>query len=48
MPPQLLTNFEIKKYFKNDLQLNSKSEPNFNGVFSRKNLPRGWGICNKC
>ena len=31
MPPHPLTNFEIKKYYKN--------EPRFNGVFSRKNLP---------
>ena len=32
MPPQPLTHFEIKKYFQN--------EPNFNGVYSRKNVPK--------
>ena len=31
MPPHPLTNFEIQKYY--------KSEPRFNGVFSRDNLP---------
>ena len=30
MPPHLLTNFEIQKYYQN--------EPNFNGVYSRNNL----------
>ena len=40
MPPQPLRNFEIQKYFKNEFQLNSKNEPKFNGVFSRKNLPK--------
>ena len=32
IPPHLLTNFEIQKYYKN--------EPRFNGVFSRNNLPK--------
>ena len=32
MPPHLLTNFKIQKYYKN--------EPRFNGVFSRNNLPK--------
>ena len=32
MPPHPLTNFEIRKYYKN--------EPRFNGVFSRNNLPK--------
>ena len=32
MPPHSLTNFEIKKYYKN--------EPRFNGVFSINNLPK--------
>ena len=32
MPPHPLTNFEIRK--------NYKSEPRFNGDFSRNNLPR--------
>ena len=32
IPPHPLTNFEIQKYYKN--------EPRFNGVFSRKNLPK--------
>ena len=32
MPPLPLTNFEIQKYYEN--------EPMFNGVFSRKNLPK--------
>ena len=31
MPPHPLTNFEIQKYYKNELR--------FNGVFSRNNLP---------
>ena len=31
MPPHLLTNFEIQKYYQN--------ESKFNGVFSRDNLP---------
>ena len=32
MPPDPLTNFEIEKYYKNELR--------FNGVFSRNNLPK--------
>ena len=32
MPPHPLTNFEIKKYYKN--------EPRFNGVYSRDNSPK--------
>ena len=32
MPPHPLTNFEIQKYYKNELR--------FNGVFSRNNLPK--------
>ena len=32
MPPDPLTNFEIKKYYKN--------ESRFNGVYSRYNLPK--------
>ena len=32
MPPHPLTNFEIQRYYQN--------EPRFNGVFSRKNLPK--------
>ena len=32
MPPHLLINLEIQKYYQN--------EPRFNGVFSRKNLPK--------
>ena len=39
IPPPPLTNFEIRKYYKN--------EPRFNCVFSRNNLPKknkGWGI----
>ena len=42
MPPHLLTNFEIKEYYKN--------EPRFDGVFSRDNLQKkikGRGIDNK-
>ena len=31
MPPHPLTNFEIQKYY--------QSEPKFNGVYSRNNLP---------
>ena len=32
MPPHPLTNFEIQKYYKNELR--------FNGVFSRNILPK--------
>ena len=32
IPPHALANFEMQKYYKN--------EPRFNGVFSRKNLPK--------
>ena len=32
MPPHLLTNFEIQKYYQN--------EPKFNSVYSRNNLPK--------
>ena len=32
MPPHPLTNFEISEYYEN--------EPNFNGVYSRDNLPK--------
>ena len=32
MPPHLLTNFEIQKYYQN--------EPRFNGVYSRDNLSK--------
>ena len=32
IPPHLLTNFEIQKYYKN--------EPRLNDVFSRNNLPK--------
>ena len=32
MPPYLLTNFEIQKYYQN--------EPIFNGIYSRNNLPK--------
>ena len=32
MPPHLLANSEIQKYYQN--------EPRFNGVYSRDNLPK--------
>ena len=32
MPPHLLTNFAIQKYYQN--------EPKFNGVYSRNNIPK--------
>ena len=32
MPPHLLKNFEIQKYYQN--------EPRFNGAYSRDNLPK--------
>ena len=32
MPPHALTKFEIQKYY--------QSEPKFNGVYSRNNLPK--------
>ena len=42
MPPHHLTNFDIQKYYENELR--------FNGVFSRDNIPKknkGGGIHNK-
>ena len=36
MPPNLLNNFEIQKYYQN--------EPKFNGVYSRNNLPKIKGL----
>ena len=35
MSPYPLTNFEIKEYYENN--------PRFNGVYSRDNLPKGYG-----
>ena len=32
MPPNLLTNFKIQKYYQN--------EPKFNGIYSRNDLPK--------
>ena len=32
IPPHLLTNFELEKYYEN--------KPRFNGVYSRNNLPK--------
>ena len=32
MPPYLLTNFEIQKYYQN--------EPKFNGVYPRNSVPK--------
>ena len=40
MPPYLLTNFEIQKYYQNHAQGSSKNEPRFNGIYSRDNLPK--------
>ena len=42
IPPNPLTNFEIKDYYEN--------EPRCNVVYSRDNLPKiikKWSICNK-
>ena len=40
MPPHPLTNFQIQKYYENELK--------FNGLYSRDNLPnKRWGIRNK-
>ena len=40
MPPyRPLTNFEIQKYY--------QDKPKFDGVYSRNNLPKGWGTYNK-
>ena len=43
IPPHLLANFEIQKYYQN--------EPRFNGVYSSNNLletiKNGWDICSK-
>ena len=35
-----MTKFEIERYYQNDLQLNSKNEPKFTGVYSKNNLPK--------
>ena len=40
MPPHTLTNFEIQKYYQNDVQLTSRNKPKFNVVYSRNNLPK--------
>ena len=32
MPPHILTNFEVQKYYQN--------KPKFNGVYSKNNLPK--------
>ena len=40
MLPHPLTNFEIEKYYQNDVRLSSKNEPKFNGVYLRNNLPK--------
>ena len=40
MPPYTLKNFEIQKYYQNDVQVSSQNEPKFNGVYSRNNLLR--------
>ena len=39
MPPHPSADFEIQKYYQN--------ESKFNGAYSRKNLSKGWGMCNK-
>ena len=40
MPSHPLTNFEIQRYYQN--------KPKFNDVYLRNDLPKEWGICNKC
>ena len=40
MLPHPLSNFEIKKYFQNNVQRSLKSNPKFNEVYSRDSLPR--------
>ena len=40
MPPYPLTYFEMQRYYQNRVQLSSKKEPKFNGVYSRNNLPK--------
>ena len=40
MPSHPLTNFEIQKYYQNDTQLSSKKEPEFDGAYSKNNLPK--------
>ena len=40
MPPHPLTNFEIQKYYQNEVQLSLKNEPKFNVVYSRNNSPK--------
>ena len=40
MPPHPLTNFEIQKYYQNEVQLSLKNEPKFNVVYSGNNSPK--------
>ena len=40
MLPHPLTNFEIQRYYQNNVWLSSKNEPYSNGVYSRNNSPK--------
>ena len=40
MLPHLLTDSKIQNYYQNDVQLSSKNEPKFNGVYLRNKLPK--------
>ena len=35
-----LTNFEIERYYENDVKLSLKNETNFNGVCKKNDLPK--------
>ena len=39
IPLHPLSNLEIQSYYQN--------ESRFNGVYSRDNRPKRWGLCNK-
>ena len=40
MLPHLLTDSKIQNYYQNDVQLSSKNEPKFNGVYLTNKLPK--------
>ena len=40
MSPHFLANFEIQKYYQNEVELSLQNEPKFNGVYSRNNIPK--------
>ena len=44
MPPHPLTNFEIQKYYQNDLNLMEFFQEI---IFMKKKKNKGWDLCNK-